>query len=67
MRYSYGSKKLKKVFGEARVPVDRRSRLPVVVDGRGRVLWVPGVARSCLVTPAEEEDALAISLTTSEV
>jgi len=67
VRYSYGSKKLKKVFGEARVPVDRRSRLPVVVDGRGRVLWVPGVARSCLVTPAEEEDALAISLTTSEV
>ncbi len=68
VRYSYGSKKLKKVFGEARVPLDRRSRLPVVVDGRGRVLWVPGVARSCLVAPAADEElALTISLSTSEV
>ena len=67
VRYSYGSKKLKKVFGEARVPLERRSRMPVVVDGRGRVLWVPGVARSCLLAPAEEEPALAIALSTLEV
>ncbi len=67
VRYSYGSKKLKKVFGEARVPLDRRSRLPIVVDGRGRVLWVPGVARSCLVAPSGEETVLAISMSTSEV
>ncbi len=67
MRYSYGSKKLKKVFREARVPLDERSRVPVVVDGRGRVLWVPGVSRSCLHVPAEEESAFAISLSTSEV
>ena len=67
VRYSYGSKKLKKVFGEARVPLDERSRVPVVVDGTGRVLWVPGLARSCLVVPAAEERALALSLSTSEV
>ena len=66
LRYSYGSKKLKKVFGEARVPVDERSRVPVVVDGSGRVLWVPGVSRSCLLIPSEEESSLAIALSTSE-
>ena len=67
VQYSYGSKKLKKVFGEARVPLDERSRVPVVVDGHGRVLWVPVVSRSCLHVPAEEESAFAISLSTSEV
>ena len=41
--------------------------MPVVVDGRGRVLWVPGVARSCLLAPADEEPALAIALSTLEV
>ncbi len=66
VRHSYGSKKLKKVFGEERVSVDERSRVPVVVDGRGRVLWVPGVSRSSLLVPAEGERALAISLSTSE-
>ena len=66
VRYSYGSKKLKKVFGEARVPVDERSRIPVVVDGSGRVLWVPGVARSCLVVPANEEEMLTLALSPAE-
>jgi tRNA(Ile)-lysidine synthase len=66
VNYSYGSKKLKKVFGEARVPLDKRARTPVVVDGAGHVLWVPGVARSCLEAPASEEDAFIISLSTSE-
>ena len=66
VRYPYGAKKLKKIFGEARVALDRRSRLPVAVDGRGRVLWVPGVARSCLASPAGAETVLAVSLSTSE-
>ena len=45
VRLLYGSKKLKKLLGEARIPAGERSRIPVLVDGRGRVLWVPGVAR----------------------
>lgn len=46
LRLPYGSKKLKKLFGERRVPVSHRPRTPVLVDGGGRLLWVPGVARS---------------------
>ena len=34
MRHSYGSKKLKKIFGEKRVSLEERSRVPVVVDGK---------------------------------
>ena len=62
MKHSYGSKKLKKIFGEKRVPLEERSRVPVVVDGRERVLWIPGVARSSLLLPGAEEDALMLSV-----
>ena len=67
VRLSYGSKKLKKIFGETRVPVDERSKVPVVVDGHDRVLWVPGVSRSCLLIPAKGENELSISLSTPEI
>ncbi len=62
MKRSYGSKKLKKIFGEKRVAMEERSRVPVVVDGKDRVLWVPGVARSSLLLPGAEDDALMLSV-----
>jgi len=46
---SYGTKKLKKLFSEARVPVEERSGTPVLLDGEGRVLWVVGIASSTIV------------------
>lgn len=46
LRLPYGSKKLKKLLAERRIPAEDRSRLPVLVDRRGTVLWVPGIARS---------------------
>jgi tRNA(Ile)-lysidine synthase len=45
----YGTKKLKKVLAEAKVPAPERSRVPVLVDGTGRILWVAGVAISALI------------------
>jgi tRNA(Ile)-lysidine synthase len=45
-RMAYGTKKLKKLFLEARVSPAERHRIPVLADGGGVVLWVPGVARS---------------------
>ena len=62
MKYSYGSKKLKKIFGEKRVALEKRSRVPVVVDGKERILWIPGVARSSLLSPGTEDDALMLSV-----
>ncbi len=64
---SYGSKKLKKIFGENRVALEERSRVPVVVDGKERVLWVPGVARSSLLLPGVGEDAFMLSLSPDQV
>ncbi len=45
----YGTKKLKKLFGEAKIPVRDRERTPILSDGLGRILWIPGVASSTLV------------------
>ncbi|MCG6957289.1 MAG: tRNA lysidine(34) synthetase TilS [Gemmatimonadetes bacterium] len=42
----YGTKKLKKLLLETRVPSADRHRLPVLVDSEAAVLWVPGVVRS---------------------
>lgn len=60
MKHSYGSKKLKKIFGEKRVPLEERSRVPVVMDGKKRILWIPGVARSSLLLPGTEDEALML-------
>ncbi len=62
MRLPYGSKKLKKVFGEARVPAQERIRRPVLADGRGSVLWIPGVMRSCMAPVTKGGVALSIAV-----
>ncbi|GMR13806.1 MAG: tRNA lysidine(34) synthetase TilS [Gemmatimonadota bacterium] len=62
MRLPYGSKKLKKVFAEARVPAHERIRRPVLVDGGGSVLWIPGVMRSCTAEVTEGGAALSIAV-----
>jgi tRNA(Ile)-lysidine synthase len=46
IRLSYGTKKLKKLFSERRLDRRARARIPVLVDGRGEVLWVVGLARA---------------------
>ena len=66
MKHSYGSKKLKKIFGEKRVSLEERSRVPVVVDGKERVLWIPGVARSSLLLAGTDDDALVLSVSPPE-
>jgi tRNA(Ile)-lysidine synthase len=38
-----GTKSLKKLMIERRIPLGERSRLPVLVDATGRILWVAGI------------------------
>jgi tRNA(Ile)-lysidine synthase len=62
MRTSGGSKTLKKLFLEHRVPRTVRARLPVLVDGSGRVLWVGGIPRPPATPPVAGRDALILSV-----
>jgi tRNA(Ile)-lysidine synthase len=66
IRLAYGSKKLKKLFLEARVPAGDRLRLPVLVDDAGSVLWVPGVARSVDGVPSGDGIQIHIHITHAE-
>ncbi|MEX0837150.1 MAG: tRNA lysidine(34) synthetase TilS [Gemmatimonadota bacterium] len=61
MRTSAGSRKLKRIFLEARIPAPERRAVPVLADAEGEVLWIPGVARSKVAT-ARSGDGVAESL-----
>ncbi|AWB42828.1 tRNA lysidine(34) synthetase TilS [Paenibacillus sp. CAA11] len=41
-----GSKKVKDIFIDEKIPPSLRSRCPLVTDAAGRILWIPGIRRS---------------------
>ena len=53
IRLPGGTKKVKKLLLEARVPRTERESVPLVVDAEGDVLWVPGVARAAVASAAD--------------
>jgi tRNA(Ile)-lysidine synthase len=46
-----GTKKLKKLFLEKRVPRHERLGLPVLAEPGGNILWIPGLARATRAEP----------------
>ncbi|RED53062.1 tRNA lysidine(34) synthetase TilS [Cohnella lupini] len=62
-----GTKKVQDMFVDAKVPRSRRDKLPILVDGDERVLWIPGLRRSshALVT-ADTRTTLRITFTGTE-
>jgi tRNA(Ile)-lysidine synthase len=62
VRTRAGTRPLKKLLGEARVPVRLRGTLPVLADAAGAVLWVPGVARAEGRDPAPGEPFITLSV-----
>ena len=61
IRLPAGSRKLKRVFGEARIPISARHSIPIVTDSRGTVLWVVGLAR-CAFEAAAQNTELVIEI-----
>ncbi|HZG69927.1 MAG TPA: tRNA lysidine(34) synthetase TilS [Chondromyces sp.] len=41
-----GSKKIKDLFIDSKVPLELRDQWPIVTDSSGKILWVPGLKRS---------------------
>jgi len=62
IRTAAGRRPLKKVLGEARIPLRTRRTLPVLADAEGAVLWVPGVARSAGTAPRPGERAITLAV-----
>jgi len=60
--YSYGSKKLKKVFTEKKMSIQNRIETPVIVDAKGRTLWIPGVSRTSLFVAGKDAGKFSMSV-----
>jgi tRNA(Ile)-lysidine synthase len=41
-----GSKKLKSIFIDSKVPLSDRNKWPVITDGEGCIIWLPGLKKS---------------------
>ena len=41
-----GSKKVKDLFIDKKISIDKRDSWPIVVDSRGKIVWVPGIIKS---------------------
>lgn len=55
LRTSAGSRKLKRLFNDLRIPRSRRRRLPMVVDADDRVLWAAEIGQDPELAPDEGE------------
>lgn len=62
IRREAGTRKLKELFNDHRVPLSRRSRIPMLASDGGRVLWVPGLARDPEFLPRDGEELLVITI-----
>jgi tRNA(Ile)-lysidine synthase len=63
VRTTGGTKSLKKLFLELRVPRSRRHRLPVVADAGGGIIWVAGIERPLASAPVSGAEALLLKIT----
>jgi len=61
VRTPAGMRTLKRLFTDRRVPRHERARVAVLADARGRVLWVPGLARGG-PPPAPGEPGLTLEI-----
>lgn len=43
-----GSKKVKDIFIDDKIPPAQRAQIPMIVDGKGRIVWIPGIRRSAI-------------------
>ncbi|MGV3463936.1 MAG: tRNA lysidine(34) synthetase TilS [Heyndrickxia sp.] len=55
-----GTKKVKDIFIDKKVPIDEREIWPVVTDQEGIVLWIPGLKKSCYDKPPVPNEAYYI-------
>lgn len=58
IRLPQGTRKLKELFIERRVPLSERSRIPLLVTGEGEVLWAVGLAVDERIAEAEEMEEI---------
>ncbi|RDU34785.1 tRNA lysidine(34) synthetase TilS [Neobacillus piezotolerans] len=51
-----GTRKLKDIFIDNKVPVSERETWPVIMDSAGRIVWLPGLKKSALDSAGNPRD-----------
>ena len=42
----FGSKKVKDIYIDEKIPLEKRREIPIVTDSNNMILWLPGVKKS---------------------
>ncbi|MBS4221077.1 tRNA lysidine(34) synthetase TilS [Bacillus sp. FJAT-49711] len=50
-----GTKKIKDIFIDMKIPVEERKIWPIVTDRTGKLLWIPGLKKSSYETPPVQQ------------
>ena len=50
-----GTKKVGEILSEAKISMNDRDKLPIMVDNRGNILWIPGIKKSKFDKQINEE------------
>lgn len=50
-----GHKKIKDLFIDEKIPLSKRNTWPIVTDGLGNILWIPGLKKSCFEAKSSKE------------
>ncbi len=43
-----GTKKLKDIFIDSKIPIQDRDTWPVITDSNGWIIWLPGIKKSAI-------------------
>ncbi len=46
IKNSKGSRKIKDILIDNKIDIDKRDNIPIVVDGTGKIIWLPGLKKS---------------------
>ena len=49
-----GTKKVKDIFIDKKIPMEERKTHPIVVDSNGKIVWIPGIKKSKFDKPKKE-------------
>lgn len=55
-----GTKKVKDIFIDEKIPPSLRSRIPVVTDAQDRILWIPGIRRSSIAAVGPQTSSVVL-------
>jgi len=61
-----GKKKIKDIFIDAKIPLSKRKRYPLLVDANDNILWIPNIKKSQFNVKKDEKCDIILNVITKE-